>query len=81
MTELKPCPCCGGKAVYKDARIYCDTGVYVQCTQCKLKTMYELIDHPIFTENGLDESTRYTRMQAMKMVADVWNRRASDAAT
>ena len=40
--------------------------------------MYEFVDHPKFTANGLDESTRYTEEQAKQRVADVWNRRVGE---
>lgn len=76
--DLNPCPCCGGQAIYKQVNLYMDTGWRVQCIKCKLKTMFELIDHPNFPANGLDESTRYTEEQAKQRVADVWNRRVGE---
>lgn len=75
MPELKPCPFCGSNAQIKEARIYLDRGWKVQCNKCKIATLPVLIDHPILTSSGLDESTRYTSEQAKKIVADIWNRR------
>lgn len=76
MPKLKPCPFCGGRAIMIEKAIYLDTGWYVACILCKIKTPLVLIDHPIFSHAGvLDESTRYTRKQAAKIVAAMWNRR------
>ena len=33
MIELKPCPCCGGKA-----KLWINGGVYVKCTMCLMRT-------------------------------------------
>ena len=35
MTELKPCPFCGGKAT---ERYECLNGVFVQCNECGVST-------------------------------------------
>ena len=76
--ELKPCPFCGGQAVYDKVNLYLDAGWRVKCTKCTLQTMYVIVNHPYLTSNGLDESTRYTTEQAKQMVADVWNRRVGE---
>ena len=74
--ELLPCPCCGGKAEIRDGNVYLDKAVLIRCSVCLLKTPHILIDHPRLTANGLDESTRYTREQAINEAAKIWNRRA-----
>ncbi len=33
MTELKPCPCCGGEAVISP---HTSKGLYLRCKSCKL---------------------------------------------
>lgn len=77
-TELKPCPFCGGAAIFKETHIYIEKGYVVKCVQCDAKTTVVLVDHPKFTANGLDESTRYTEEQAKEKAAEKWNRRATD---
>ena len=73
---LKPCPFCGGRAEIVKKEIYLDYGYRVDCTQCGTKSNVVLVNHPKFTYNGLDESTRYTNDQAQRVVAEAWNRRA-----
>ena len=76
--NLKPCPFCGGEAIVKDGMIYVDKGVLVKCSRCFVKTNIVLIDHPRLKYDGLDESTRYTRDQAIQKAVEVWNRRVND---
>ncbi len=76
--DLKPCPFCGGIAEYRERRVYLDHAWTVECGHCHAKTEMYMVDHPVHTSNGLDESTRYTEEQALAKAADAWNRRASD---
>lgn len=76
--ELKPCPCCGGEAEIRDFQVFLDDGVKVKCTVCGLQTQGTPIDHPVLTPDGLDESTRYTREQAIEIEAQNWNRRTDN---
>lgn len=78
MDKLKPCPFCGGEAELRDGFIYLDETRLVVCKKCHVRTVPVLINHPSFTANGLDESTRYTAEQAAAKAAEAWNRRADD---
>ena len=66
MTELNPCPFCGGEAyvvpgVYRDGG-YIENCAYVQCTKCWART---------------DEvSECMPEMQVYDMAVSTWNRRA-----
>ena len=73
--KLKPCPFCGSEAKVADTTAYLDKAVVVRCSGCNCATNRVLIDHPMMNSNGLDESTRYTRDQAIGKVAELWNRR------
>jgi hypothetical protein len=73
--ELKPCPCCRGTAEIRDCQFFLDVGVKVRCKVCGLQTHGTPIDHPLLMPSGLDESTRYTREQAIEIEAKMWNRR------
>ena len=75
--ELEPCPFCGGKAVMMECKVFLSDGVMVECSRCTARQAVKLIDHPKITVNGLDESTRYTRDQAIEKAAGDWNRRAT----
>ena len=74
--ELLPCPFCGSNAVARDCKLILSDGIIVQCSKCQARQTLVLIDHPRLTVNGLDESTRYTREQAIEKAASEWNRRA-----
>lgn len=76
--ELKPCPCCGGEAEIRDFQFFLDIGVKVKCKVCGVQTHGTPIDHPCLTPDGLDESTRYTREQAIEIEAKMWNRRSGN---
>lgn len=80
MTELEACPFCGGAAQIADVLAYVSDGVRIRCTDCGASTVMQLIDHPQMNSNGLDESTRYTREQAIAIVVEKWNRRVKDGA-
>ena len=77
-TEFKPCPFCGGKAEVIDTHVYLDKAIRIGCKSCFCATRRILIDHPRLTADGLDESTRYTRNQAIEKAAELWNRRADN---
>ena len=76
--ELNPCPCCGGEAEIRDFQFFLDVGVKVKCSVCGMQTSGTPIDHPVLTPDGLDESTRYTRDQAIEIEAAIWNRRTDN---
>ena len=72
---LKACPFCGGAGELVKKEIYLDYGYRVDCTRCGAKGALVMVNHPKYTHIGLDESTRYTRDQAIVKAADAWNRR------
>ena len=76
--KLKTCPFCGGKAEVIHTRVIADDAIRIGCTRCRAITKAVLIDHPKYTGEGLDESTRYTRDQAVAKAAEKWNRRVGD---
>lgn len=78
MTELKPCPFCGGRAEQIERRTYCTTGWQIQCTTCRCATPPTWIDLPVTFGRCVDESTRYTSARAAQIAADKWNGRAED---
>ena len=69
------CPCCHGDAEIKESAIFGDTVVFVRCKSCGLRTRPVVVDHPILTKNGLDETTRYTVDEAKEVALALWNRR------
>ena len=75
--KLLPCPFCGAHAEIVDTTAYMDKAVVVRCDGCSTATKRILVDHPMLTADGLDESTRYTRDQAAEVAAKIWNRRVS----
>ena len=77
-TELKPCPFCGGEAEVREGFVYADNAVLIRCQKCFVKTEKVLINHPKITYYGTDESTRYTKEQAIQKAAEIWNRRADN---
>jgi hypothetical protein len=73
--KLKPCPFCGGEAQIKDTHVYMDEAIKIYCSRCACSIFPVLINHPRLTARGLNESTRYTREQAINEAAKKWNRR------
>ena len=63
MTQLKPCPFCGGKAV-----LHVNNGVRVICKECDCQTI-SLIDEKYSTGVG---------GTAVSRVIEKWNRRVKD---
>ena len=63
MSELKPCPFCGG-----EARLYVNDGVRVMCPKCRATSKILVDDY-----NGFDIKTN-----AVRDVIDAWNRRTND---
>lgn len=72
-TPFRNCPCCGGTAKVQDTALWLTPAVFILCTSCGLQTARVLIDNPKLGPNGLDESTRYTREQAIQIAAAKWN--------
>lgn len=79
MIDLKPCPFCGEDAYFREIHVYIDRAWAVECKACKARTSMFMVDHPMHTSKGLDESTRYTEDEAQSKAAEAWNRRADDA--
>lgn len=76
--ELKLCPFCRKAAKVIDTHVYLSAAIRIGCSCCGVITPAVLIDHPANINGELDESTRYTRDQAIAKAAVVWNRRADD---
>jgi Lar family restriction alleviation protein len=76
--KLLPCPFCGGEAELVKRTLYLDHGYYVKCKECHCRSHYILVNHPVMTANGLDESTRYTDLQARQKTINNWNRRTTN---
>ena len=73
--ELEPCPFCGGKSVMMECKVFLDDGIMVMCSRCKTRQAITLINHQRLMADGMDESTRYTREQAIEKASREWNRR------
>ena len=43
MTELKPCPFCGGEGEVRASNLYYDRVYLVRCRSCRAKTDYDCI--------------------------------------
>ena len=76
--ELKPCPCCGGKAEMRENHVYMDVGVSVRCTECNLHTRVILCDCTYMYFHG-EKNVCITRERAEREVARLWNKRTGDA--
>lgn len=74
---IRNCPFCNGKAEVIDTHVYLDKAVRIGCTECHCVTKKILIDHPNISFEGTDETTRYTREQAIQKAIDLWNRRTT----
>ena len=68
MTELKPCPFCGGEAMIAHGRCVDDESVITTTVLCK-KCLVGIFR---YRENGHDFEVYFTEQTA----ADAWNRRA-----
>ena len=73
MTEIKPCPKCGGKAELFANRALNIWGYYVGCLDCfKRTTLYDTSEEAIASWNEeattLTERTRDKRMNAKHMI-------------
>lgn len=81
MPDLKPCPCCGGKAKVSTVRPfimikkYHNRYVTAGCTQCGLCTSLFYADN----KTGSPLRNAAHEEEAMRKAADAWNRRANDA--
>lgn len=69
--ELKPCPFCGGKAIYHRTPVrtnggWCDS-VTVKCEKCEARTNRILYDKKKHGEDGEYDEAR-----------EAWNRRADN---
>lgn len=74
MAELKPCPFCGGIALYVEERAFAglskiDIFLAVRCTECGCRTKGVKV-------NGVESSDERKAMAAVE-----WNRRAEDGTT
>lgn len=63
MSELKPCPFCGGKAMIEQAKVRKGYETYIVCCGC-------LVDMPTITYD--------TQEEADKKAIKAWNRRVGD---
>lgn len=72
MTELKPCPFCGGKAMLSDVDDRDDPFVIVLCEKCGIQTPKLYYYDPISGINCLD--------LAKTRVSEKWNRRINNDA-
>jgi hypothetical protein len=70
--KLKSCPFCGGEGVPKGSGII---GWTIACRDCGARVKVALVDLPVTTSDGIDESTRYTREDAMRIARERWNSR------
>lgn len=78
--ELKPCPFCGGEAKIGDYMTYSYAGKHIKCTKCSARSGFVLINAPKLIGDGiLDESTRYTKEEAIEIAIEAWNRRVDNA--
>ena len=74
---LKAYQFCGGDAELVKKEIYLDYGYRVDCTRCGAKGPFVMVNRPKMTYRGLDESTRYSRDQAIIKASEAWNRRSN----
>lgn len=77
MTNFSSCPFCGGKSAdYKERHYYLTIGICVECPICGVSTKTFMVNQPRMTADGVDESTRYTLVQAKRLAFDAWERRS-----
>lgn len=73
MSELKPCPFCGGEATYSTGSLYHKWTVSVRCRECGARTVAEP-----FGNNGTlayEQISGDGKEAAREKVAERWNRR------
>ena len=71
--KLKSCPFCGGEGLPRGSGII---GWTIVCKDCGARVKVALVDLPVTTPDGVDESTRYTKEEAMRIARERWNRRS-----
>lgn len=76
--KLKSCPFCGGEAEVRKITMYLKEARAVACKDCGTRTRLIFVDLPALTDDGVDESTRYTAEQAEKLAVERWNRRVGE---
>ena len=62
MTELKPCPFCGGTAAIHRGSVYQSTGARVHCSRCHVST--QTITEGVYLRYQGEHNRRFTPDQA-----------------
>lgn len=75
MTELLPCPFCGGKAEIKTQPIYMDMGVCAFCTECKARSKFFPYDCNYTYYHG-EKNVFISKERATNHAINLWNTRA-----
>lgn len=73
MSELKPCPFCGGEAAVKPQDVYMSKAVFVHCKTCKARVM-ERYEGKHIRQDGTYYSLSLE--DAERKAIEAWNRRA-----
>lgn len=77
MSELKPCPFCGGEAKEHHQPLYTENGVCIACTDCKARSRFFLYDCKYTFYRG-EKDVYISKERAISDATDEWNRRAED---